>query len=202
MTSLKVDEVKFILSLVKRESGEYCKQQNYLSPQDVYPVFHFLPWKNRWRNPCIHFSDSEIPFLIMDATWKAWCEHSQMYRFYNRHSLQIWDLAQSCTTRILIGFIHSPAEHTNLFVALGSRTGSSGDVPSENPQKIYKWMNYSERDFQWSIHSSGYLCNLWSHHNQEKRNSRLHTPSGFHHKLQKQNMIYLKAVIILVWGKI
>lgn len=142
----------------------------------------------------------------MYATWKEWCEHSQMYRFYNSHSLQIymnenWH-KQNCTIRILVGFIHSPAGHTNLFVALGGHTGSSGDVPSGNPQKIYKWMNYSRRDFQWSIHSSGYLCNLWCHHNQEKRNSHRHMPSGFHHKLQKQNMFYLKVVIILVWGEI
>lgn len=129
-----------------------------------------------------------------------------MYRFYNSHSLQIymnenWH-KQNCTIRILVGFIHSPAGHTNLFVALGGHTGSSGDVPSGNPQKIYKWMNYSRRDFQWSIHSSGYLCNLWCHYNQEKRNSHWHMPSGFHHKLQKQNMFYLKVVIMLVWGEI
>lgn len=129
-----------------------------------------------------------------------------MCRFYNSHSLQIylneiWH-KHSCTTRVLIGFIHFPADHTNLFVALGSRTGSSGDVPSGNPQKIYKWMNYNGRDFQWSIHSPGYLCNFWRHHNQEKRNSHLHMPSGLHHKLQKQNMVYLKVVIILVWGEI
>lgn len=112
------------------------------------------------------------------------------------------DLAQSCTYRILTGFIHSPAKCTNLFVTPGSRTGSPGDVPNENPQNTHIWMNYSGKGFQWSIHSSVYLCNFWHHHNQEKRNSHLHIPSEFHHKLQKQNRIYLKPVIMLVGGEI
>lgn len=72
---------------------------------------------------------------------------------------EIWN-KHSCTTGVLMGLIHSPAEHTNLFVTLGSHTGSPGDVPSGNPQKRYIWMNYSGRGFQWSIHSSGYLCNF------------------------------------------
>lgn len=132
--------------------------------------------------------------------------HSWSRRHYNSHSLQIhmnksW-YKRSYPTRILMSFIHSPADHTNLFVTLGSHICSPGDVPSGNPRKTRIWMNYSRRGFQWSIHSSGYLCNFWCHHNQEKRNSHLRVPSGFHHKLQKQNIIYFKTVIILVWRKI
>lgn len=122
---------------------------------------------------------------------------------HNNHRLQIymnkiWK-KHSCIAGTLIGWIQSRAEHTNLFVTLGSHTGSPGDVPNGNPQKRYIWMNYSGRGFQWSIHSSSYLCNFLHHHNQEKRNCHLHIPSRFHHKLQKQNAIFQKIAIILVW---